>query len=292
MTAAAGQGGGKPGRFGRPGLWLLLPVPCLFVILLAAGPALILLQASLAHQEMSGLWRPALELTHYAELVHQRFLKPLAVSFILASVTAVITLAVAFPVTHIIVGLGRRAQVAWLVCLLTSLSLSEVLVVFAWQTLLSARVGLTWPLVWLGLLERPVSLSPSLGAALACLVYLVLPYVILLLYPALSRLDPEIPQAAATMGASPAKTFFTVITPMMRGPLITAGVGIMVTTVGAYLTPLVLAQPRYWTVGILINRTVMEDGDIPLGAAQAIALVLLMVGALLLSRRLTPREDA
>jgi putative spermidine/putrescine transport system permease protein len=285
MTAfGAGRGLGRIPR--------LLLVPAGFVAVFAAGPALLLVAASLAHQDFSGTWRPGFEASHYGDLFQATFLKPLATSFALALATAAITLAIAFPVTYLIARLKRRAQVAWLVCLLTSLSLSEVLVVFAWQTLLSARVGLSLPLVWLGLLDRPVSLSPSLGAAIAGLVYLVLPYVILLLYPALSRLDPEIPQAASTMGCSPARAFMTVVLPMTRGPLLTAGVGIMVTTVGAYLTPLVLAKPQQWTVGILINRSVMEDGNVPLGAAQAIGVVLLMIALLVLARRLSPDPEA
>jgi putative spermidine/putrescine transport system permease protein len=265
----------------------LLLAPALFIGAFAGWPALILIETSVAHQDLSGMARPALEFGHFAELARPTFLRPLATSFALALATAVIAVGVAFPVTWLIARLRRRAQVAWLVCLLTSLSLSEVLIVFAWQTLLSARVGLTAPLVWLGLLQRPVSLSPSLGAALACLVYLVLPYVILLLYPAVSRVDPEIPQAAATMGASPARAFLTVVTPILRGPLITAGLGVMVTTVGAYLTPLVLAKPQQWTVGIVISRSVMEDGDAPLGAAQAVGVVALMIILLAASRRLT-----
>jgi putative spermidine/putrescine transport system permease protein len=268
------------------GLTALLAAPAMFIGVFALGPGLILLVASLARQEMSGLWRPALDLGNYGDLFQRAYLRPLAISFALALATAALTLAIAFPVTWLIARLRRRAQVTWLVCLLTSLSLSEVLVVFAWQTLLSARVGLSLPLVWLGLLARPVSLSPSLGATLACLVYLVLPYVILLLYPAVSRLDPEIPQAAATMGASPARAFVTVVTPILRGPLLTAGLGVMVTTVGAYLTPLVLANPRDWTVGIAISRSVMEDGNSPLGAAQALGVMALMIGLLVASRQL------
>jgi putative spermidine/putrescine transport system permease protein len=265
----------------------LLLAPALFIGAFAGWPALILIETSVAHQDLSGMARPALEFGHFAELARPTFLRPLATSFALALATAVIAVGVAFPVTWLIARLRRRAQVAWLVCLLTSLSLSEVLIVFAWQTLLSARVGLTAPLVWLGVLQRPVSLSPSLGAALACLVYLVLPYVILLLYPAVSRLDPEIPQAAATMGASPARAFLTVVAPILRAPLITAALGVMVTTVGAYLTPLVLAKPQQWTVGIVISRSVMEDGNAPLGAAQAVGVVALMIILLAASRRLT-----
>jgi putative spermidine/putrescine transport system permease protein len=291
MTLANSRSGrGRAASF-RPQLVGWLAAPALFIVAFAVVPALILIEASFAHQDLSGLWRPAVDFSHYANLFQPIFLRPLAISFALGAATSVLTLIVAFPVTYLIVGMRRRSQIAWLICLLTSLSLSEVLIVFSWQTLLSARVGLTRPLVWMGLLARPVSLSPSLGAVLSCLVYLVLPYVVLLLYPALSRLDREIPQAAATMGASRLRTFLTVVTPIMRGPLVTAWIGVMVTAVGAYLTPLVLAKPQQWTVGIMINRTVMEDGDVPSGAAAALFLILLMVATIVATQRLVaPRE--
>jgi len=49
----------------------------------------------------------------------------------------------------------------------------------------------------------------------------------------------------------------------------------------------VLAKPQQWTVGIVISRSVMEDGDAPLGAAQAVGVVALMIILLAASRRLT-----
>ena len=267
-------------------------LPTLFIAVLCVGPALILIGASVGHEQMSGLWRPALELDHYRNLFRSTFLKPLATSFGFALATSALAVGFAFPVTYLIARMRRRAQIAWLICLLTNLSLSEVLIVFSWQTLLSARVGLTRPLVWLGLLDRPISLSPSLGGAIACMVYLVLPYVILLLYPAVSRVDREISEASATMGATPARTFFTVITPMLRLPLVTAWLGVMVTAAGAYLTPLVLAKPQNWTVGIAIDRMIMENGAIPQGAAQSVVLILVTTGVLFLARRVLLRPEA
>jgi putative spermidine/putrescine transport system permease protein len=135
-----------------------------------------------------------------------------------------------------------------------------------------------------GLMAQAHSLYPNIAAVLACMVYLVLPYVILFLYPAVSKLDEEMPQAAATMGASPLTSFFLVTTPLMRGPLISAAALVVIFAVSSYLTPLVLGRPDTWTVGVHLSNTAMEAANMPLASAQALALVAAILGLLALVR--------
>ena len=265
----------------------LLSLPTLFLVILCLTPLFLLFQLSFAHREDGGLWRAGLELTQYRQLLTPQFLRVALFSFGLAFSTAVISVALAFPVAYFISRMKRRAQIAWLVGLLSTLSLSEVLIVFSFQVLLSGGGGLVKALVALGVMASPHSLYPNFAAVMVCLVYLVLPYIILFLYPAMSQLDDDIPAAATTMGASPARAFLTVVAPMVKGPLLSAGLLVVIFTVGAYLTPLVLGRPQQWTVGIIISNGAMTTGNLPLAAAQAVALVSLMAGLLGLVRLLT-----
>jgi putative spermidine/putrescine transport system permease protein len=270
----------------------LLTVPGLFLLVLCVTPLVLLVQLSVAHHDEGALWTPALELTQFARLLNPRFLRVVAFSLLLALSTAVISVSIALPTAYFITRMRRRAQVAWLVGLLSTLSLSEVLIVFSFQVLLSGSGGLVKMLVDLGLMSAPHSLYPNIAAVLCCLVYLVLPYIILFLYPPMSQLDDDMPAAAATMGASPVRAFLTVITPMMRGPLLSAALLVMIFTVGSYLTPLVLGRPQHWTIGIHISNAAMSSGNLPLAAAQAITLVAMMAGLLLLTRQLSRTRRA
>jgi putative spermidine/putrescine transport system permease protein len=277
----------EPASHDRAVLAGLLVVPALFLAVLSLVPIFLLLQLSVAHRVPGGLWSPGLELTQYAQLVTPLFLKVATFSLTLAGATAVIAVALAFPVTYFITRMKRRAQVAWLVGLLSTLSLSEVLIVFSFQVLLSGSGGLVKALVALGLMSSAHSLYPNFAAVLTCLVYLVLPYIVLFLYPAMSQLDDDMPAAATTMGASPFRAFMTVTVPMMRGPLLSACLLVVIFTVGSYLTPLVLGRPQQWTIGIHISNAAMNTGNLPLAAAQAVALVALMAALLGLTRMLT-----
>ena len=136
-------------------------------------------------------------------------LRPLPVAFFggvlsfslgLAACVALICV-VGFPFTYELARAKRWVQVSWLVALLSVLSLSEVIIGFAWSTLLSRTAGIS-NLVWLGMMDKPVALTPNFGAVLTGMVYQAFPYTVLVLYPAMARLDPTLMEAAGRWGAS------------------------------------------------------------------------------------------
>jgi putative spermidine/putrescine transport system permease protein len=268
----------------------ILSGPALFLIGFCITPLVLLLVLSFAHHDEGTLWAAAFELTQYRKLAEPTFLRVIGFSLLLAATAALLTVGIAFPAALCISRMRRRAQVVWLVFILGALSLSEVLIVFAFQVLLSSSGALVKGLVALGVIASAHSLYPNFGAVLACLVYLVLPYVILFLYPAVSQLDDEMPQAAATMGARPVETFWLITVPLLRGPLASAAALVVIFTVSSYLTPLVLGHTDNWTVGVFLSNTAMDAGDIPLAAAQAVLLVAAIAGLLGLVNALGKRR--
>jgi len=250
---------------------LVWPAAALFGF--AVVPFGLLLGVSVAHRDVEGLWSAGFELTQFAALLNPTVLDTLAYTAVLAVLVAATSTALAFPFAYFVAGMARRGQVAWLILLLSTLSLSEVLVAFSWQVMLAKRIGLSEIFVWLGWLAEPQSLSPNFGAVVACLVYLVLPITVLLIYPALSRMDRHVAEAAQTLGASPLRVFFTVILPMMRGPILSSAILATVFTIGTFVPPTVLGRPEEWTIAVLIGRAALTGGNLPLAAAMSILLL-------------------
>jgi putative spermidine/putrescine transport system permease protein len=252
-------------------LWLAWP--SLALVGTVAIPFLLLLRISLAAPDPSGLWRSVLTLEAYSGLLNREFAGALAYSLGVALLVAAMTVALGFPLTYLITRMKRRGQVVWLVFLLVSLSLSDVLNAFSWQLMLSKHGGLAGLLVLLGILSRPESLTPSNGAVWASLVYGILPFTVMTLYPSLSQLAPEVVEAARTLGASPLRAFCTVVIPMTRRPLLAAFVISTVLTLGAYVSPLVLGRPQSWTLAVLIGNAALAGHDIPRAAAMSVLLL-------------------
>ena len=109
----------------------------------------------------------------------------------------------------------------------------EVLMGFSWSVLLSRTAGVSNILVWLGIFEKPEAYFPSFAAVLTGLGLLHLPLCGVHDVPSVSRIDNRVIEAARTLGASPVRTFLTVVLPMMRQTIMAATILVFVFTLGA-----------------------------------------------------------
>jgi len=252
---------------------------CIFFII----PFGLMVAVSFFHREPGGFYIPGFEFTNYRNLYTALFGRTLLFSLFIAGLSAAICVSIGFPFTYFITRMRRRAQVVWLVFLLSVLSLSEVIVGFAWSLLLSRTAGLSNLLVWLGFMEKPVAWYPGFTALLLGICYLAFPYTVLVLYPPLSRLDPALPEAAQTLGASPIKTFFTVILGSLRNAIVASFVMVFVFTLGVYLLPQILGRPRHWTLSVLITDQAIYQTNMPMAASMAIFFMLVSLLLVLLT---------
>jgi putative spermidine/putrescine transport system permease protein len=263
--------GGKPKGLRQHGA---LIYPAIMLTIFFVVPFGIMLAVSFYHRVEGAFYEPAFEFDNYARFLTPFFGKSLAFSLMIAGLAGAVSVMVAFPFTYFLTRLRRPAQVRWLVFIMAVMSLSEVIIGFAWASLLSRTAGLSNILVWLGLLDKPEAWAPGFLALLLGLCYLGFPYSVLVLYPPLSRLDPELPQASRMLGASPLRTFFLVVVPVLRNAILSAFIMVFVFDLGSYLLPQVLGRPEHWTLSVLITDQAIFQSNMPFGAAMAIFLML------------------
>lgn len=272
--------------------WMPLALPAGALVAFFVLPFGMMIAMSFFKNLGGGAFEAAFTLENYARLFSPFFGRILLVSFGVALAVSAIAIIVAFPFTWLLVNAPRSTQVVWLIGMLALLSLSEAILGFAWSTLLSRTAGISNLFVWLGLVEKPFSLSPSLGAVLAGVCYIAMPYAVLVLYPILSRVDPDLEAAARTLGASPMRTFFGILVPMHRGAIITTFLMIFVFTLGSYLIPQILGRPTNWTLSVQITDQALLQSNLPFAAALSVFLVLvtllLVLTILLVGRRAQP----
>jgi putative spermidine/putrescine transport system permease protein len=247
--------------------------PAFMLVVFFVAPFGIMLAMSFFRRS-EALYEPAFDLGNYARFLSAFFGQALGFSILIAGLAAVVSVAVAFPFTYLLTRMRRRTQVYWLVLILAVLSLSEVIIGFSWSTLLSRTAGLSNILVWLGLLDKPQAWSPGFPALLLGLCYVGFPYTVLVLYPALSRLDPELPEASRMLGASPLGSFFRVVVPVMRNAIMGALIMVFVFNLGAYVLPQVLGKPQHWTLSVHITDQAIFQSNMPFAAAMAVFLML------------------
>jgi putative spermidine/putrescine transport system permease protein len=247
-----------------------------------------MIAVSFFQRDPSGFYTPDFTLDNYTRFLSLFFAKILGFSLMLSVLVAICCVAIAFPFTYLLTRRPRKVQTLWLVALLSVLSLSEVIIGFAWSTLFSRTAGITNLFVWLGLMEKPIALLPSFGAVLTGMVYQAFPYTILVLYPALVRLDPTLLEAARTLGCSPIRAFFNVVVPALRNTVVATIIMVFVFALGSYLLPQLLGRPQHWTLSVHITDQAIYQSNMPFAAAMAVFLVLIslaLVGLTLLAGR-------
>jgi len=266
--------------------------PALMLIVFFVVPFSTMIAVSFFKRNPSGFYTPDFVFDNYARFLSVFFGGVLGFSLMLAVLVAVCCVCIAFPFTYLLTRRPRRVQTLWLVGLLSVLSLSEVIIGFAWSTLFSQTAGITNLFVALGLMDKPVALLPTFGAVLTGMVYQALPYTILVLYPALVRLDPTLLEAARTLGASPIRAFFNVVAPALRNTIVATLIMVFVFALGSYLLPQILGRPQHWTLSVLITDQAIYQSNMPFAAAMAVFLVLISLALVGLTLLVGRRENA
>jgi putative spermidine/putrescine transport system permease protein len=262
--------------------------PALLLLVFFVVPFGTMVTVSFFQRQQGGFYTPDFVFANYARFLSVFFGNVLGFSLLLSVAVALCAVALAFPFTYLLSRQSRRVQTGWLIALLSVLSLSEVIIGFAWSTLLSRTAGVTQLLTALGLMKDATALFPSYGAVLTGMVYQALPYAILVLYPSLVRLDPTLLEAARTLGSSPLRAFFDVVVPALRSAIIATLIMVFVFALGSYLLPQILGRPQHWTLSVLITDQAIYQSNMPFAAAMAVFLVLMslaLVGLTLLAGR-------
>jgi putrescine transport system permease protein len=149
----------------------------------------------------------------------------------------------------------------------------------AWIGLLRDQGWINACLEWLGLIEAPLHLLYTQGAMYAGLVYAYMPFMVLPLYARLSRLDPNLAEAAADLGASPWAVFRRVIWPHSRPGVVAGMLLVFIPTTGEYVIPELLGGPGAETIGRVLWTEFFDNHDWPMAATVALALILLLLPA-------------
>ncbi|MDR1612516.1 MAG: ABC transporter permease [Planctomycetota bacterium] len=199
----------------------------------------------------------------------------------LSAVATLICLTLAVPVGYCLSRIDRRWR-QWVLLLVVIPFWTNFLVrVFAWKSLLATNGSFRLALVWLGALsgDQPILFTPA--AILLVLVYTYLPFAILPVYAAAEKFDFSLLEAARDLGASSGRAFFRVFLPGISRGLATAGIMVLVPSLGSYVIPDLVGGATSEMLGNKIAQYVYTERNLPRASALS-AILTLVVAALLL----------
>lgn len=205
----------------------------------------------------------------------------------LAGSTATLALLLGFPMALAIARAPRAWRVPLLALVLLPFWTGFLLRMGAFIGLLRDQGFLNAALIGLGVIAEPLPLLYTEGAMLAGMVHAYLPFAVLPLYATLSRLDPELEQAAADLGARPVTVFLTVTLPLALPGVAAAFLLVFIPAAGEFVIPELLGPTDALPVGRVLWQEFFQNRDWPLASALAVGLLALLIVPIRLFQRLS-----
>lgn len=269
----------------------LLTSPLLVLLLLAfVAPVLLMVPLSL-HEYVPGTgistnWT----FENYTAIVTDEYFREVvARTLVLGFGVTAICLLLGYPLAYYIANAGPVMRLTLTLLVIFPMLLNLVVRSFGWIALLANRGLVNNLLVDIGLIERPIRMMFNLFGLLVGMSHIFLPFMVLMLVPAIQAISKDVQDAAYTLSASKARVFWSVTLPMSASGILSGSILVFVLTISALVTPRMLGGPTYKVMATLIYDDFLQTLDWPAGAAMSFVLTGMTLLVIALSSRVLKR---
>ena len=269
--------------FAMPGIiWLVLLfiVPFYVVLAIAGG------ELNAIFQSPVPVWNPlhwtgANFTAVFHDLVGQSaFVGPIFLrTLVYVAVASVLSLLIAYPAAYFVTRYAGRRKVLYLALLIAPFWISYMMRMLAWIDLLQTNGYINRALLDLHLVSQPVDWLGGLSLTVILgLVYGYIPYLILVLYAGLDRIDQRLLEAGRDLGLGRARTFLRVTLPLSRQAILTGMLITVLPMMGDYFTNQMLSGASSTA---MIGNVIDSQLNTASQQSQGAALSLLLLAVLL-----------
>ena len=206
-----------------------------------------------------------------------------------ALLTTLLALVIAYPTAIIMARVKGLWLSVFLVALVLPMSVGVVVKAFAWTILFRTRGVLNDTLISLGITGAPIRMLFTEAALIIGAANVFLPFMVLPIYAVLRQMDARLPEAAASLGATPFFRFTNVTLPLSL-PGVVAGCAFTFSlAISMYVIPSLIVGERQQTLSMLTARSFLYLRNEALGATISSILLIIAISVVLGSSWLAAR---
>lgn len=296
----------NPGR--RDRLWrgIVIAAPYIWLLLFFLAPFAIVLKISFADPIVAQPpftpffdWAAAGSDKILATLDNYRFLLEdnlYWVSYLksikIALIATLLCLLLGFPMAYAIALAPHPWRNLLLLLVILPFWTSFLLRVYAWMVMLGKQGLINNLLLSLGLIDEPLQMLYTDAAVYLGIVYTYVPFMILPLYATLEKLDPDVHEVAADLGARPLRVFYDVTLPLAMPGIIAGSLLVFIPALGEFVIPALLGGLDSLMIGRTLYEEFFVNRDWPLASAVAMVLLLILILPIMLFQRLQQEVEA
>ena len=188
-------------------------------------------------------------------------------------------LLLAYPVSYILSVVPTRISNLLIIMVLLPFWTSLLVRTTSWIVLLQSQGVINDMLVWMGVIDDQgrLSLVYNMTGTMIAMIQILLPFMILPLFSVMKTISPYHIRAAKSLGASPARAFWTVYFPQTLPGIGAGSLLVFILSVGYYITPALVGG----RTGQLISNMIAYHMQKSLNWGLAAALGAILLGGIL-----------
>lgn len=214
------------------------------------------------------------------------YLNVLLVTFRTALIVTVVCACLGYPYAYVMHAAGRRLAIVLTIAVLLPFWSSVLVRTYAWTVLLQNSGIVNNLLRELGWIDESLPLMRNTLGVIIGMTHVLLPFMVFPIYASMRRLDEELVPAAAGLGASPFTAFRRIFLPLTLPGLAAGCLLVFVLSLGFYITPALLGNPRDAMLSELIVNQVSQQLRFGVGSALGVVLLVVTLAFLALAARL------
>ena len=207
--------------------------------------------------------------------------KALWLALLLSLIATVLCLLLAYPLAMILCNMGVNQHSFIVLIFILPMWMNFLLRTMAWQTLLEKTGVINSILNFLHLPTLRIINTPY--AIVLGMVYNFLPFMVLPIYNALSKIDRSIIHAAKDLGANNIQVFFKITLPLSVPGIISGITMVFIPALTTFVISKLLGGSKVLLIGNVIEEEFTQASNWHLGSGLSIVLMLFIIVNMVLS---------
>lgn len=191
--------------------------------------------------------------------------------------TTVVCLFFAYPLAWRITRSYGWKKTALMFIVVLPILTSVVVRTFSWIVILGNQGIINKTLMALGIVDSPLRFLFTEAATIVVLAQVLLPLMVLPIMTALDKIDPNLSDASAALGAGKWRTFWRVTVPLSLSGIITGCILVFATAITAFVTQTLIGGARLLYMPLAIYQQAIGANNWEVAATLSIAFTITVV---------------
>jgi putative spermidine/putrescine transport system permease protein len=272
--------------------WLAGPTALVFLGLVLIPLAMTVLLSFYDWGQYKGIV-PEFTLKNWREMTaDDYFLQVFLRTFRIAILVTLASIAIGVPEAYVLNRMSPGWRSVSLLAILGPLLVSVVARTLGWALLFGSTGVVNQGLMRIGAISAPLPFMFTETGVVVTLTHVLAPFMVLAVWAALQRLDPQVENAAGSLGASGLTTWRRVVLPQIVPGILSGAVIVFALAASAFASPAIIGGRRLKVAATLAYDEFLNTLNWPLGAAVATLLLVALVAIIVGSNRLIERRYA